>query len=135
MSETASYSKNRVMRTLEGALWVEHRFAVTKSSWSNGLCKWMMREVVRALKVILQEERGAILASGWTWCQRSNRKVAIAVEAQQRLHKVIEERLEKNRERQWQAASSGQLTNFAVGDYVMVARVRRLGSTPKLVST
>jgi len=29
----------------------------------------------------------------------------------------------------------GQLPSFAVGDYVVVARVRKLGSTPKLVTT
>ena len=57
------------------------------------------------------------------------------VEAQHRLHKVVEERVKKNSERQRQAASRGQLPNFAVGDYVMVARVRRPGSTSKLVST
>ena len=54
------------------------------------------------------------------------------VEAQQRRYKVVEEWVKKNSERQRQIASRGQLTNFAVGDYVMVARVRRPGSTPKL---
>ena len=63
------------------------------------------------------------------------RKVANVVEAQQRLHKVVEEKVKKNRERQRQTTSRGQLPNFAVGDYVKVARVRWLGSTPKLVST
>ena len=57
------------------------------------------------------------------------------MEAQQRLHKVAEERVKKKRDRQRQAASRGQLPNFAMGDYVMVARVWRPGSTPKLVST
>ena len=57
------------------------------------------------------------------------------MEVQQRLHKVVEEWVKKNRERQRQAASRGQLPNFAVGYYVMVARVRRPGSTLKLVST
>ena len=41
----------------------------------------------------------------------------------------------KKRERQNQAASRGQLPNFAMGDYLMVARVRRPASTPNLVST
>ena len=63
------------------------------------------------------------------------RKVANVVEAHQGMHKVVDDRVKKNRERQRQAASRGQLLNFAVGDYVMVARVRRLGSTPMLVST
>ena len=53
VSDTGSHFKNRVMKTLEGALRVEHRFAVDNSPWSNGTCKRMMREVVRALKAIL----------------------------------------------------------------------------------
>ena len=57
------------------------------------------------------------------------------VEAQQGLHKVVEEEVKTPRERQRLAANRGQLPNFAVGDYVMVARVRWQGSTPKLVST
>ena len=32
---TASHFKNHVMKTLEGALWVEHRFVVAISPWSN----------------------------------------------------------------------------------------------------
>ena len=63
------------------------------------------------------------------------RNVANVVEVQQRLHKVVEERVKKTRERQRQAISRGQLPNFAVGDYVMMGRVRWSGSTPKLVST
>ena len=46
------------------------------------------------------------------------RKVVNLVGAQQRLNKAVEERV-KNRERQKQAASRGQLPTFAVGDYVM----------------
>ena len=57
VSDIASHFKNGVMKMLEGALGVEHRFAVVNSLWSNGTCKRMMREVVRALKAILQEER------------------------------------------------------------------------------
>ena len=63
------------------------------------------------------------------------RKVASVMEAQQRLHKVVEERVKNIPDRQRQAASRGQLPNFAVGDFVMVARVRRPGLMPKLVST
>ena len=63
------------------------------------------------------------------------RTVANVVTAQQRLHKVVEERVKKNRERQSQAASRGKLPNFAVGDYLMVVRVQRPGSTLKLMST
>ena len=57
VSDTVSHFKNRVMKMLEGALRVEHRFAVTNSRWSDSTCKRMMREVVGALKAILQEER------------------------------------------------------------------------------
>ena len=57
------------------------------------------------------------------------------VGAPQQLHKVVEERAKKNRERQRQAASRGKLPSFVVGDHVMVARARRPGSMPKLVST
>ena len=45
------------------------------------------------------------------------RKVVNVVEAQQQRHKVVEECVKKKRERQRQAASRGQLPNFAVGDY------------------
>ena len=62
------------------------------------------------------------------------RRVANVVEAQQRLHKVVEERVKKNRERQTPAGRE-QLPNLAVGDYVMAARVRRPDSTPNLMST
>ena len=48
------------------------------------------------------------------------RKVANAVEAQQRLHKVVEERVKKNLDKQRQDASRRQLSNFTVEDYVMV---------------
>ena len=57
MSETALHFKNRVMKTLAGALRVEHRFAMANSPWLEGICEWMMREVMRALKAILQEEK------------------------------------------------------------------------------
>ena len=63
------------------------------------------------------------------------RNVSNVVEAQQRLYMGVEDRVKKNREIQKQAASRGQLPNFAVGDYVIVARARRSGSTPKLMST
>ena len=50
VKEAASQFKNRVVKTLEGALRVKHRCAVANSPWSNGnMCEWMMREVVRAM--------------------------------------------------------------------------------------
>ena len=60
VSDTASHFKNRVMKTLERALRMEHRFAGAYLPYSNGACKRIMREVVRALKAILQEERSGI---------------------------------------------------------------------------
>ena len=57
VSDTASHFKNRTTKTLEGELRVEHRFAAVNSPWSNGTCERMMREVVRVLKAILQDER------------------------------------------------------------------------------
>ena len=171
-------------KMLEEALRVEHRFAVANLPCLSGTCERMMREVVRALRSIMQEERRDIRewvdvapAVQWTpntayreryastpyyvmfgWAPLTSfstlassigkdwkvdaldeealrREVANVVKAQQRLHKVVEERMKGNRERQRQAASRGQLPNFAMGDYVMVARARRPGSTPKLVST
>ena len=44
------------MKTLEVALGMERRFAVANSPWSNGTCEWIMREVVRTLKAIVQED-------------------------------------------------------------------------------
>lgn len=43
--------------------------------------------------------------------------------------------IQQNRERQRQTMCRGHLLNFEVGDHVLSARVRRPGSTPKLVST
>ena len=43
--------------------------------------------------------------------------------------------MQANRDRQRTAASRGVLPNLSVGDYVFVARVRRSGSTPKLLMT
>ena len=57
VSDAASHFNNRVMKTLEGALRVEQRFAVANSPWSNGTCKRMLSEMVRSLKAIFQEER------------------------------------------------------------------------------
>ena len=53
MSDSASHFKNHVMKAFEGAMRVEHRFAVASSHWSNGTCERMIRKVVRALKAIL----------------------------------------------------------------------------------
>ena len=78
---------------------------------------------------------GKRLASVCTRYEALRRKVANVVEAQQGLHKVVDEQVKRNHDRQRQAASRGKLPNFAMGDYVMVKRVRRPDSTPKFVST
>ena len=57
VSDTATHFKNRVIAQLSDALKVDHRFAVTYTPWSNGTCERMVREVVRALKFILSEQR------------------------------------------------------------------------------
>ena len=57
MNDTATYFKNRVIAQLSDALKVDHRFAVAYTPWSNGTCERMVREVVRALKSILSEQR------------------------------------------------------------------------------
>ena len=57
MSDTASHFKNHVTAALEKSLGVDRRFSVASSPWSNGTCKRMMREVVRTLKAMIQEER------------------------------------------------------------------------------
>ena len=56
-SDTATHFKNRVIARLSDALKVDHRFAVAYTPWCNGTCERMVREVVRALKSILSEQR------------------------------------------------------------------------------
>ena len=53
VSDSASHFNNRVIKTLERALRVEHRIVVANSPRSNSTCEGMMREVVRALKAIM----------------------------------------------------------------------------------
>ena len=45
-------------------------------------------------------------------------------------HKDVLDKVQANRGKQRAAASGGNLPNFVVGEYVLVARVRRSGSTP-----
>lgn len=59
MRDTASHFKNHVMTALEQSRGVNRRFSVANSTWSIGMCKQMMLEVVRTLKVMIQEERRA----------------------------------------------------------------------------
>ena len=173
---TPLHFENRVIKTLERALRVEHRLTVAKSRWSDGTHERMMHEVVRSLKAISQEEGRDIrewvdVVPAVQWAlneayregyeskpyhvmfgrapltsfstlasstgedgkvdaldeEALRRKMANVGKAQQRLHKAVEERVKKNRERQRQAAIRGQLSNLTVGDYAMAARVRRPG--------
>ena len=57
VSDTTSHLKNHVMRALKKALKLDRKVVVPNSPWSNGICERMMREVVRTLKAMLQEER------------------------------------------------------------------------------
>ena len=54
---------------------------------------------------------------------------------QSQLHNKVFDKVQANRGKQRAAASRGNLPIFAVGQYVLVARVRRSGSTPQLLLT
>ena len=60
VSDTATHFKNTIFTRLREALQVEHKFAVAYSPWSNGTCERMVKEVVRALRSILLEQRRAV---------------------------------------------------------------------------
>ena len=62
-------------------------------------------------------------------------KVQSVVAAQNQLHKEVLDKVQANRGKRRVAASRGSLPIFFAGDYVLVARVRRSGSTPKLLMT
>ncbi|CAM9167122.1 unnamed protein product, partial [Sphacelaria rigidula] len=51
------------------------------------------------------------------------------------LHKKVAQPVDKNRDLQRRVASKVKIPNFVVGDNVLAARMRRSGTTPKLVST
>ena len=58
------------------------------------------------------------------------RKKVQSVAEVQGHHKDVLDKVQANRGKQRAAASGGNLPNFVVGEYVLVARVRRSGSTP-----
>ena len=62
-------------------------------------------------------------------------KVQSVVAARSQLHKDVLDKVQANRGKPRVAASRGSLPIFFVVDYVLVARVRRNGSTPKLLMT
>ena len=49
--------------------------------------------------------------------------------------KALRKKVQANRSKQRTTASQGNLPNFAVGEYVLVARLRRSGSTPNFFMT
>ena len=57
MSDTASHFKNHMMAALEKSVGVDKRFSVANSPWSNVTYERKLREVVRTLKAMIQEER------------------------------------------------------------------------------
>ena len=60
VSETATHFKNTILIRLREALQVDHKFAVAYSPRSNGTCERMVKDVVRALRSILLEQRQAV---------------------------------------------------------------------------
>ena len=63
------------------------------------------------------------------------KSVAESVTVQEELRREVFEQVRAARDRKRVAASAGSLPNFEVGDYVLVTRVRKLSSAPKLVTT
>ena len=58
------------------------------------------------------------------------------LELQEQFHVQVEERVAAERERRRKESSAGlELLNFEVGDYVLYARVRHPGVTPKQMAT
>ena len=58
------------------------------------------------------------------------------LELQEKFHIQVQEHVAAERERRRKESSEGlELPNFEVGDYVLYARVRRPGVTPKLLAT
>ena len=57
--DTASHFKNYMMAALEKSFGFDMswRFSVANSPWSNGTCERMMREVLRTMNAMIQEER------------------------------------------------------------------------------
>ena len=62
-------------------------------------------------------------------------KLQSVVTAQSQQHKEVLEKVQANRGKKRAVTSRGSLPILFVGDYVLVARVRRSGSTPKLLMT
>ena len=63
------------------------------------------------------------------------KKVQSVVEVQSELHIEVLDKVQANHGKQRAAASREYLPNVAVGEYVLVTRVRRSGWTPKFLMT
>ena len=77
---------------------------------------------------------------GWNCDVLDDQQIKHAVQGvldlQARFHVQVQERVAAERARRRAGSSSGlELPNFEVGDYVLYARVRRPGVTPKLMVT
>ena len=57
------------------------------------------------------------------------------MDAQERRREEVVDLVRKNREKMRDVEKKGVLPDFAVGQYVLVARVRQPGITPKPIST
>ncbi|CAM9937055.1 unnamed protein product, partial [Sphacelaria rigidula] len=60
VSDTATHFKNAILARLREALRVDHQYVVAYSPWSDGTCERRVKEVVRALRSILLEQRRAV---------------------------------------------------------------------------
>ena len=77
------------------------------------------------------------------WCVKKKafspemmqKSIAGWVTVQEELRREVFERVRAARDRKRVAASAGRMPNFETGDYVLVARVRKLDSPPKLAMT
>ena len=101
--------------------------------WVNDTASHFNNRMMVALEKSLGVDRGFSVAnSPWSndICERMMQSM---VEVQSQLHEEILDKVQANRGKQRVAASRGNLMNVTVGEYVLVARVRRSGSTPKLL--
>ncbi|CAM9575818.1 unnamed protein product, partial [Sphacelaria rigidula] len=162
---TATHFKNAILARLREALRVDHHFAVACSAWSNGTCERMVKEVVRALRSVLLEQRRAV--SEWVdvlpavqWALNtvyrrrydstpyhvmsdcSPRTYSAVLMSSSKCDVLDDVQVKSalqgvlDSQERFHGSSSGmELPNFEVGDYVLYAPVRRPGVTPKLMAT
>ena len=103
--------------------------------WVSDTASHFKNHMMAALeKSVGVDKRFSVANSPWSndICERMMQSM---VEVQSQLHEEILDKVQANRGKQRVAASRGNLMNVTVGEYVLVARVRRSGSTPKLLMT